>query len=29
MEIFVKENNGGKRLIIHTKRTVLDVGGCL
>ena len=29
MEIFVKENNEGKLLIILTKRTVLDVAGCL
>lgn len=29
MEIFVKENNGVKPLIINTKFTVLDVTECL
>ena len=29
MEIFVKELNGGKPLIIDVKRTILDVVGIL
>ena len=29
MEIFVKEVNGGKLLLINTKRTILDVANGL